>query len=142
MKKILSVIMLGVAMFTFAQDKVINYNQLPQNSQQFVNKYFGTKQVGSVLLDDDFFSKEYKVYLANGTKVEFDGDGSWKEVDGNRNTIPTGFVPAKITNYVKRSFPNTKIIKIEKDNNSIEAKLNNGLEVKFDRNGNFVKIDD
>lgn len=55
MKKILSVIMLGVAMFTFAQDKVINYNQLPQNSQQFVNKYFGTKQVGSVLLDDDFF---------------------------------------------------------------------------------------
>ena len=133
MKKILSVIMLGVAMFTFAQDKVINYNQLPQNSQQFVNKYFGAKQVGSVLLDDDFFSKEYKVYLANGTKVEF---------DGNRNTIPTGFVPAKITNYVKRSFPNTKIIKIEKDNNSIEAKLNNGLEVKFDRNGNFVKIDD
>ena len=55
MKKILSVIMLGVAMFTFAQDKVINYNQLPQNSQQFVNKYFGAKQVGSVLLDDDFF---------------------------------------------------------------------------------------
>ena len=94
------------------------------------------------MLDDDYFSKEYKVYLANGTKVEFDGDGAWKEVDGKRNAIPTGFIPAKISNYVKRSFPNTTITKIERDRKEIEVKLNNGLELKFDKNGNFKKIDD
>lgn len=141
MKKFLSVIMLSFALVSFAQDQPIKYNQLPKTGQQFINKHFGTKQVGSVILDDDYFSKEYKVYLANGTKVEFDGNGSWKEVDGNRNPIPTGFVSTKVLNYVKKSFPNTTITKIERDRNEIEIKLNNGLELKFDKNGNFKKID-
>ena len=127
---------------SFAQDQPINYNQVPQAGQKFINKNFGAKQVGSVLLDDDYFSKEYKVYLANGTKIELDGNGAWKEVDGNRNAIPTSFIPAKISNYVKKSFPNTKITKIEKDRNSFEVKLTNGLEVQFDGNGNFKRIDD
>ena len=134
--------MLSAALVSFAQDKPINYNQVPKTGQQFINKHFGAKQVGSVMLDDDFFSKEYKVYLTNGTKVEFDRDGSWKEVDGNRNAIPTGYVPANITSYVKRSFPNTKITKIERDRTEIEVSLNNGLEIKFDKNGNFKRIDD
>ena len=142
MKKLLSIAMLGFSMISFAQDRAINYNQMPKTSQQFVNKYFGVKQVGSTILDDDYFSKEYKVYLNNGTKVEFEGNGSWKEIDGNHTAIPTGFIPAKITNYVKRSFPNTMITKIEKDRNSIDIELNNGLDVEFDRNGNFVRIDD
>ena len=141
MKKFLSVIMVSFALVSFAQDQPIKYNQLPKTGQQFINKHFGAKQVGSVMLDDDYFSKEYKVYLANGTKVEFDGNGSWKEVDGNRNTIPTGFVSTKVLNYVKKSFPNTTITKIERDRNEIEIKLNNGLELKFDKNGNFKKID-
>ncbi|WP_314244075.1 PepSY-like domain-containing protein [Empedobacter tilapiae] len=141
MKKFLSVIMVSFALVSFAQDQPIKYNQLPKTGQQFINKHFGAKQVGSVMLDDDYFSKEYKVYLVNGTKVEFDGNGSWKEVDGNRNTIPTGFVSTKVLNYVKKSFPNTTITKIERDRNEIEIKLNNGLELKFDKNGNFKKID-
>lgn len=134
--------MLSITLVSFAQDKPINYNQVPKEGQQFIGKYFGAKQVSSSMLEDDFFSKEYKVYLLNGTKIEFDSDGNWKEVDGNRNPIPTGFVPAKIANYVKRSFPNTKITKIERERNEIEVKLSNGLEVKFDKNGNFKKIDD
>lgn len=142
MKKFFSVIMLSITLVSFAQDKPINYNQVPKEGQQFIGKYFGAKQVSSSMLEDDFFSKEYKVYLLNGTKIEFDSDGNWKEVDGNRNPIPTGFVPAKIANYVKRSFPNTKITKIERERNEIEVKLSNGLEVKFDKNGNFKKIDD
>ncbi|MCA4810454.1 PepSY-like domain-containing protein [Empedobacter stercoris] len=142
MKKFFSVIMLGFTLVSFAQDKPINYNQVPKDGQKFVNQYFGSKQVGSSMLEDDFFSKEYKVYLLNGTKIEFDSDGSWKEVDGKRNPIPTGFVPAKISTYVKRSFPNTKITKIERERNGFEVKLSNGLELKFDENGNFKKIED
>ncbi|MDM1073467.1 PepSY-like domain-containing protein [Empedobacter brevis] len=142
MKKFFSVIMLSFVLVSFAQDKPIKYNQVPKTGQQFINKHFGAKQVGSVLLDDDFFSKEYKVYLLNGTKVEFDGDGSWKEIDGNRNAIPTGFIPTKVSTYVEKSFPNTKIVKIERDRNEIEVKLTNGLEVKFDKSGNFKKIED
>ena len=65
MKKFLSVIMLSATLISFAQDKAIKYNQVPKTGQQFINKYFGAKQVGSVMLDDDYFSKEVKGMISN-----------------------------------------------------------------------------
>ncbi len=29
-------------------------------------------------------------------KMEFDSNGNWKEVDGNHQKIPNGFIPASI----------------------------------------------
>lgn len=143
MKNILSIALLVLGTFTFAQDQVISFNQLPQKGQKFINTYFSSKQVSAVILDDDYFSKDYEVILTNGTKIEFDGSGNWTEVDGKRNTIhKTGFAPDKIINYLKKSFPNTSIVKIEKNKYSYEVELSNGLDIDFDAKGNFVRIDD
>lgn len=142
MKKIFSLVMLTMSMVIFAQDQVIRFNQLPQAGQKFITSYFGAKQVSAVLMDDDYFSKDYEVILTNGTKIEFDGDGAWTEVDGKRNAIPTGFVPKSISNYVKKSFPNAKIKKIEKKRFKYEVELTNGLDLEFNSRGQFTKIDD
>jgi len=142
MKKILSLAMVTIGMFVFAQDQPIRFNQLPANGQKFVNAHFGSKNVSAVILDDDFIKKDYEVILTNGTKIEFDGSGNWKEVDGKRNAIPTGFAPKAITNYVRKSFPNTAIKKIEKKRFGYEVELTNGLDIDFDSKGNFKRIDD
>lgn len=142
MKKFLSIAMLTIGVLVFAQDQPIRFNQLPTNGQKFINAYFGAKKVNAVILDDDYFKKEYEVILTNGTKIEFDGSGNWKEIDGKRNAIPTGFVPKAITNYVKKSFPNTAIKKIEKKRFGYEVELINGLDLEFDSKGNFKRIDD
>lgn len=142
MKKIFSLVMLGFGILSFAQDRAINYNELPKKGQQFVNSYFNPKYVSAVILDDDFIKKDYEVILTSGTKIEFDGNGNWKEVDGKRNAIPTGFAPNSISNYVKQSFPNTYITKIEKNRFSYEVELSNGLDLEFDTKGKFSRIDD
>jgi len=98
MKKFLSIAMLTIGVLVFAQDQPIQFNQLPANGQKFINSYFGAKKVSAVILDDDYFKKDYEVILTNGTKIEFDGSGNWKEVDGKRNAIPSGFAPKAITN--------------------------------------------
>lgn len=142
MKKILSLLLIGMSVMIFAQDRAIRFNQLPQNGQKFIKTYFNANQVSAVIEDDDYFKKEYEVILTNGTKIEFDGKGNWKEVDGKRNAIPTTFIPQSILNYVNKSFPNTKIIKIEKNRFSYDVELTNGLDLEFDSKGNFVRIDD
>lgn len=131
-----------ISIVTFAQDQVIAFNQLPQNGQKFITSYFGAKQVSTVLMDNDYFSKEYEVILANGTKIELDKNGDWKEVDGKRNAIPTSFIPKSIGAYVKKSFPNAKIKKVEKKRFKYEVELTNGLDLEFDSKGNFTRIDD
>jgi len=142
MKKLVSLVMLTIGMFVFAQNQVIKLNQLPVTGQQFIQTYFGSKNVSAVILDDDIIKKEYEVILTNGTKIEFDGSGNWKEVDGKRNSIPTGFAPKAIANYVRKSFPNTEIKKIEKKRFGYEVELTNGLDLDFDSKGNFKGIDD
>ncbi len=85
---------------------------------------------------------EYKVVLASGTEVEFDSKGDWTEVDANTAAVPQDIVPAKIKSYVQKSFPDNKIVQIKKDKKGYEIELTNGIEVKFNKNADFIKIDD
>lgn len=126
-----------------AQDRAINANQLPKAAKLFLAGHFKGIQVASAIEDREIYGiDEYKVYLNNGMKMEFDSHGNWKEIDGKHQKIPYGFIPASIKNYSSRNFPNTYIVKIEKKRWSYKTELSNGLELEFDRNGNFKKIDD
>lgn len=127
----------------FAQDKAIAANQLPKTAKTFLASHFKGIAVGSAIEDREIYGvDEYQVYLANGMKVEFDSKGNWKEVDGKHQKIPFGFIPASIRNYAAKNFPNTYIVKIEKERWSYKAELSNGLDLEFDSKGNFKKIDD
>lgn len=129
--------------FIFAQDRAINANQLPKTAKTFLASNFKGITVGSAIEDREIYGvDEYQVYLANGMKVEFDSNGNWKEVDGKHQKLPYGFIPASIRTYAAKNFPNTYIVKIEKERWSYKAELSNGLDLEFDRNGNFKRIDD
>ncbi|MGH1520305.1 PepSY-like domain-containing protein [Chryseobacterium sp. JK1] len=145
-KKITGVLMimfLLISGFITAQDRAINPNQLPKNVKNFLAFHFKGIPVASAIEDREIYGiDEYKVYLSNGMKMEFDSSGNWKEVDGKHQKLPYGFIPVSIKNYSTRNFPNTYIIKVEKKRWSYKAELSNGLELEFDRNGNFKKIDD
>nr|WP_315027311.1 PepSY-like domain-containing protein [uncultured Chryseobacterium sp.] len=126
-----------------AQDRAISPNQLPKTAKNFLYSHFKGIAVSSVVEDREIYGvDEYKVYLNNGMKMEFDSNGNWKEIDGKHQKLPYGFIPVSIRNYSAKNFPHTYIIKIEKKRWSYKAELSNGLELEFDRNGNFKKIDD
>ena len=118
-------------------DRPITFQQLPQKAQQFINTHFSGVEVLSATVDDD-----YEVYLANGTKVEFTMQGEWKEVKCPGAAVPSAIIPTAISKYVKANFPNTTIVKIDKKYSGYEVELNNDLELKFDKNGNFIGLDD
>jgi hypothetical protein len=140
---VLMIVFLLMGGFVSAQDRAINANQLPKTAKVFLSAHFKGIPVSSAIEDREIYGvDEYKVYLTNGMKMEFDGNGNWKEVDGKHQKVPYGFIPVSIRNYSTKNFPNTYIIKIEKKRWSYKAELSNGLELEFDRNGNFKKIDD
>ncbi|WP_294214061.1 PepSY-like domain-containing protein [uncultured Chryseobacterium sp.] len=127
----------------YGQDRVINQNQLPKTAKNFLLANFRGVPIASAIEDREIDGvDEYKVRLGNGMKVEFDSKGNWKEVDGEHQKVPNGFVPAAIRNYVAKNFPNTYMTKIKKERWKYKADLSNGLDIEFDRNGNFSKIDD
>lgn len=129
---------------TFAQDVVIQKNELPKAAQTFIQKYFGEETPSQIIKDTDhLIYTEYKVFLNNGVEIEFDDNGNWEEIKNQANqAIPTNFIAKPILDYVKKSFPNTHIVKIEKDKRGFDVELSNGIDLEFNSKGNFVRIDD
>ncbi|MGM5630313.1 PepSY-like domain-containing protein [Apibacter raozihei] len=136
------VLTLSMTAVIFAQKTVITSNELPQKAQSFLKSYFSNQTVGYIVKDIETRSVDYDVHFANGMEIEFDAEGNWKEVDGEYQALPTGFIPSKIINYVTKQYPGTTISKIEKNPFKYEVKLSNGLELDFNTAGDFVRIDD
>ena len=123
-------------------DRIIPFEQLPAKAQKFMKKYFPNEKVSYVKEESDFMELSYEVILTKGTKVEFSGQGEWKEVDCRYSTLNEELVPVQIREYVKTNFPDTQFVQIEKGYRGYEVKLTNRLELTFDNQFRLVDIDD
>lgn len=122
-------------------DKPIQFSGLPRTAQQFVMQNFADKKVALAKMESDFFRKNYDVIFVNGDKVEFDRSGNWKKIKCKYSQVPASLVPNPIMVYVRDNYPECKIIELEKEGNTYEAKLSNGWELKFNKNFELIDLD-
>lgn len=141
MRKIIGIAIVLIANFAFAQEVIVPFNQLPAKAKTFINQHFKGVKVMNVIQDKDVFSKDFDVNFENGTKVEFDRTGNWKEIKTLSGSVPSSLVPAKIKQYISNNYKGTNIVEINKDAYKIDVELSNGVDLDFDKNGNFLRID-
>ena len=125
-----------------ARDEIISEQQLPAAAKTFVKQYFKNRTVSLAKKDVDLGSTSFDVVLNSGTKIEFNAKGEWKEVDCAPAVVPAALIPAAIAKYVKANYANLKIVKIERDAAGYDIELSNDVDLQFDKQGNFVRIDD
>jgi len=148
MKNLIFKMMAVVMLFVFAscQDegkKAIQFSELPQVAQTFVQTHFADKQVSVVYHDQEIADNEYEVIFTDGARVDFTKNGEWDEVeDRDTDGVPTAIIPQAITTYVTTNHAANYVVQISKDRNNYEVELNNSMELVFDKNGNFVRYDD
>lgn len=141
MRKIIGIAIVLIANFAFAQEVIIPFNQLPAKAKTFINQHFKGVKVMNVIQDKDVFSKDFDVNFENGTKIEFDRTGNWKEIKTLSGSVPSSLVPAKIKQYISNNYKGANIVEINKDAYKIDVELSNGVDLDFDKNGNFLRID-
>lgn len=132
------VLLLGFVISTNAQ-KRIQTTELPKAAQEFLQKYFGNVAIDIAKKDAEHGEKGYEVILKDGTEVEFWKDGSYREVDGGSNPIPTEFIPASIKDYVAKNYPNEKITHIDYGHKDVDVDLTNKIDLEFSKEGKILK---
>ena len=120
----------------------IEPNRLPDTAQQFLKQYFPKLEVSLAKEDVEITYREYEVVLTDGTRVEFRSNGEWKDVDCKFSEVPAGIVPKQIVEYVKKNYPDVKIIQIDRDRRDYEVSLSNNLDLVFDMKFKLIDIDD
>lgn len=135
---------LAVALGAAARDKYSHdASVLPEAARTTIKNNFKSK-VSLVKIDKEFGRiDEYEVILTDGSEITFDAKGNWKNVETNNSvSVPKGFIPAAVTEYVAKNHRGTKIVGIEKERHGYDVELSNSVDIKFDQSGKFIRYDD
>ena len=122
----------------YADDKAIPVEKLPETAKVFVYQNFTSKTI--IYAEKDW--NTYECMLNDGTKIKFYKNGDWDKIECKAFSVPDKLVPVQILNYVKTNFPNETIRKIDKERYGYEIELSNDLDLKFNKQGVLINIDD
>ncbi len=142
-KKILIMLMTIMPLAAMASDdKPISYEELPAAAKTFIQQNFPDAKVALATVESQSWNPTYDVIFTDGTKLEFIASGQWKDIDCKYSRVPDSVIPEKIRAFIAQHNPENYVKEIERDRNNYEVKLDNGLEVRFDINGEFRGYDD
>lgn len=126
--------------FAFSQEKQLTKAETPSEIKTYVTKHFSNEKIVFAEQDRDFLSKKYTVKLNNGVEIDFDDEFQPYEIE-SKNGLPDSVLPNSIVQYVSRNFPSEKIKEWKREKRKQSVELSNGIDLEFDNQGNFIKID-
>lgn len=141
MKKILFVSLVVSLLTSCDKEKLIKADDLPANSISYISTHFPSQQILQTVKDRDDLEITYKVYLEEGTRLEFNRKGEIIEMEGNR-PLPDNTLPPLVLTYVESNYPEEKILGWEQEPTTQDVKLSGGVTLIFDRAGNFLRAGD
>lgn len=134
---------IGIFAFNAKADTPINPAALPQAARTFITSTFPNDPIVLAERDKDLLRTEYSVELQSGTEIDFDAKGNWEDVSCKRiaGGVPASVIPQKIKEYVAANYPNQAIVEISRDKRKIEVELSSDIDLEFDVNGRFLRVD-
>jgi hypothetical protein len=146
LKSITTIILLGAIFMTtpaLAQikerDKTVPFSELPGAIQQYVKSHFPNQSVTKVEVEMKGTEKAYEVKLDDKTELEFNSQLQVEKIE-SKNALPASTLPTSIQTYVRANYPNNAIKEWEIEKKHQEVKLDNGIALKFDLEGAFLRI--
>ena len=124
-----------------------NRNSLPDNAKEYISRHFQSSTINHYEKEAELLDMEHKVYINhNGAsfRLEFDKYGNITEISSldNRTPLPQSVLPVKITQHVRQTYPNANIVEWEKKRSTQAIELDNGVELIYNRRGDFLRVDD
>ena len=109
----------------------------PQAAKDFVKQYYPDLAMTSCETDDD---GDCDIHVKGDVEIELDAQGEWKTVK-DPGGVPAGIVPDAIMTYVKENYMGRTIVGIDREPQGYEVELFGDIEMKFDRQGNFLELE-
>lgn len=130
-------------MLTGCSDKPVIPEQLPAPVSSFIQQTYPGEAITFAQKDLELTGWKYEVFLADGTHIEFDTDDVWDKIESPvARPVPVQLIPAPIATHLQANFPGVIVTKIDKERNGYEIELATGIELKYNKQGALVEMDD
>ncbi len=135
----LSIILLLVAT-ACSKETVIPQEKAPAAIREYINKHFPDQAILQVVKDRDGLDLSYDIMLEGPVKLEFNKKHEVTSIEATAQ-LPDSVIPAKILGFINEKYPDSYIKSWDLDDKRQEIELQNGLELVFNMNGDFLRID-
>lgn len=155
MKKLFLILVMLLSTLTiYSQEFEITFNELPNNSQAFLVKYYNDSRYVNPVCWVECEGlrhnrvEEFVVKFDNGTIIEFDKHGSLESIDaGLYDYISPNILPNSVRKELKKlNHKRYRIVEYKIDKRCLtteyEVELSNGVEFKFNKKGVLKEIND
>ncbi len=137
----IAILFASVTLFSACEkEKVISPDGLPSSIKDYISAHFNGHDIIKAKTEHEGTKKKYEIRLDGDIKLEFNSKGEVTEIESYQK-LPDSVIPEKIRQYVEEHYPNNYIVKWELEPNKQEVKLDNGLELEFTLDGEFIRID-
>lgn len=134
------ILTLMIALVSCDQEKVMSASEYPSEITSYVATHFPNNSILQIVKESEGISKKYEVLLSENISLEFNKKKEITDIDGNTQ-LPNSVIPEKILQHVMANYPDSFITDWELDDNKQKVKLNNGLELEFNKEADFLKLD-
>lgn len=126
---------------TASSDKNVNLADLPAAALTLINKYYKQDNIASYEIKTiPIVGKSFEVKFNDGSEIGFQENGDWHEWKDAKG-LPADILPLAIKTYLTNNYSKTFATSIEKESKKINIELASGVDLEFDQDGNFVRID-
>ncbi|MDX1784217.1 MAG: PepSY-like domain-containing protein, partial [Aequorivita vladivostokensis] len=119
---------------------VLSEAEIPTEITAYLNQHFASNAIIRALKEMDDNTVEYEVYLDGDYELEFNENFEIISIEGITE-LPDSVIPQSILDYVTQNYPNDFIVEWELEDDHQQVELNNGIEIKFTLNGEFIRVD-
>ncbi len=142
MKKIITATLFiaFIGLTSCEKETILKPNEIQSEISTYVTTHFPNHKILYVVKDVDGLKRTYDVLLENNISLEFNRKNEIIGIEAHTQ-LPESVIPPKINDYVKVNFVSNFITQWELDDRHQKVGLNNDIDLKFKRNGDFIKID-
>ncbi|MBC8490760.1 MAG: PepSY-like domain-containing protein [Bacteroidetes bacterium] len=128
------------SLISCSQETIISKKDLPSEIKSYVDTHFPDQAILQSVKDKEGLTLSYEITLDNLTELEFNRKSEIIKIEG-KNKLPDSVIPQKLLNYVNNNYSDNFITEWELDDRNQQIQLDNGLELEFKMDGNFLRID-
>lgn len=132
--------LLSILFLSCEKEDILTERETPKAIKSYVSTHFSDLEIIQTLKEKDGFEVSYHVILEGGIQLEFNKKEKITSIEST-SKLPDSVIPEKILLYVTTNYENNVIVAWEKDDRNQQVTLENSLELEFNMNGDFLKID-
>ncbi len=122
------------------KEEIISSLDLPVEINSYISTHFPNKSILQVIKDKDGLIKSYDILLNENVSLEFNRKNEIIDIDANTK-LPDSVIPDKILQFVALKYAANFVTDWQLDGNNQQVELDNGLDLEFNKKGEFLRID-